>query len=187
METLRSHAAIASLAALGGKSDAAAARNLLTLSRAHAQRADEIYPPLSVDLQLYAGLLAAHVGDRALLADALRGVQDSSVVRDYPTVGQLHTVLLAEQDRLAGDIDEALQRLRPLAGQDASLVAVHWALMRAERAAGNADASAAQSRWLATHRGRVLTENTTSDLLRFFNAWVSREALQATPATAASR
>ena len=188
VETLRAHAAIASLAALRGKGDAAAAaRSLLKVSRAQAQRADEIYPPLSVDLQLYAGLLAAHVGDRVLLADALRGVQDSPVARDYPTVGQLHTVLLAEQDRLAGNIDEALLRLRPLAGQDASLVAVHWALMRAERAAGNADASAAQSRWLATHRGRVLTENTTSDLLRFFNAWVSREALQPTPAKTASR
>ncbi len=187
VETLRSRAAIASLAVLPGKRDAAvAARSLLRISRANAQQADEIYPPLSVDLQLYAGLLAAHVGDRALLADVLRGVQDSPLVRDYPTVGQLHAVLLAEQDRLAGNVDAALQRLRPLAGQDTSLVAVHWALMRAERAAGNADAAAAQSRWLATHRGRVFTENATSDVLRFFNVWVSREALHATPATATS-
>ncbi len=189
LETLRARAAIASLAVLTGSGDAAAAvvRDLLSVSRAQAQKADAIYPPLSVDLQLYAGLLAAHAGDRALLADALRSVQDSAVVRDYPTVGQLQAVLLAEQDRLAGNVDAALMRLRPLARQDTSLVAVHWALMRAERAAGNADAATAQSRWLATHRGRVFTENTTSDVLRFFNVWVAREALQATPATAASR
>ena len=57
---------------------------------------------------MYAGLLAAHAGDRALLADVLRGMRDNTVVRDFPTVGQLHAVLLAEQDRLAGNVDAAL-------------------------------------------------------------------------------
>ncbi|MGV8923224.1 MAG: putative peptide modification system cyclase [Thermomonas sp.] len=188
LETLRARAAIASLVALAGSGDAAgAARGLLSASRAQAQQADAIYPPVSVDLQLYAGLLAAHAGDRALLADALHGVHDSVVVRDYPTVGQLWAVLLAEQDRLAGNLDAALARLRPLVKHDSALVAVHWGLMRAEQSAGNADAAMTQSRWLATHRGRVLTENTTSDVLRFFNVWVSREASQATRATTASR
>ena len=188
LEAQRARAAIASLSALAdGGNAAGAVRSLLTVSRAHAQETDAIYPSMSTDLQLYAGLLAAHAGHRALVADALRGMQDNVVVRDFPTVRQLHEVLLAEQDRLAGNVEAALLRLRPLAKQDVALVAVHWALMRAERSAGNADAATAQSRWLATHRGRVFGENTTSDVLRFFNAWVSREALQATPTTTASR
>lgn len=188
VETLRARAAIASLAALSGDADAAGAvRDLLATARSNARQADAIFPPMSVELQLYAGLLAAHAADKALVADALRGVQGSAIVREYPTVGQLHAILLAEQERLSGNVDAALTRLRPLAKQDTALVAVHWALMLAERQAGNGDAAAAQSRWLATQRGRVLTENTTSDVLRFFNAGVSRGALQAKPATPASR
>jgi hypothetical protein len=188
VDTLRARAAITSLVVLSGEGDATSTiRDLLAAARTNARQADAIFPPMSVELQLYAGLLAAHAGDRTLLADALSGVRDSTVVRDYPTVAQLHLVLLAEQDRLSGKSDEALARLRPLARQDSALVAVHWALANAEQAAGNADAAAVQTRWLATRRGRVLTENTSSDVLRFFNTWVSREASQATPATPASR
>ena len=62
--------------------------------------------------------------------------------------------------------------------KETALVVVHWALMRAELAAGNATGAQAQTKWLATHRGRVFAEMTTIEVLRFFNAAVSAEAMQ---------
>ena len=55
-------------------------------------------------------------------------------------------------------------------------MAVHWALMRAA-AASNPATAAAEARWLATRRGRVFAESTTTDVLRFFNIAVSRQAI----------
>ena len=63
------------------------------------------------------------------VADLLRQTEGSQVVRDYPTVGQLRQVVLAEQERMAGKPQEALARLQPLARQDTALVVVHWALI----------------------------------------------------------
>jgi hypothetical protein len=96
-------------------------------------------------------------------------------------------VVLAEQERIAGKPQAAALRLRTLAKADSALVTVHWALMRAERDAGDVRAAQAQRDWLATRRGRVFAENTTTDVLRFFNVAVSAEALrerQRTPAAA---
>ena len=189
LETLRAHAAIASVAALAGHADAV--REVRALSAAAQARADEvdaIYPPSSIELQLLGGLLAAYRSDAEGVAQALARVRDSAIVRDYPTVGQLQQVVLAEQERLTGKQQAAAQRLRDLAAKDTALVAVHWALMRAEQAAGNTAAARAQTEWLATHRGRVFAENTTTDVLRFFNAAVSAEALRERQKTkAASR
>jgi hypothetical protein len=56
---------------------------------------------------------------------------------------------------------------------------VHWVLMGAERATGNAEAALAQRRWLSSHRGRVFAESTTTDVLRFMNAAVANEAATA--------
>jgi hypothetical protein len=70
-----------------------------------------------------------------------------------------------------------MARLVPMVKQDTALVAVHWALMRAAQAAGDEQVASAQRSWLATHRGRVFTEATTTEVLRFFNAAVSRQAL----------
>ena len=65
--------------------------------------------------------------------------------------------------------------LSQLAKQETSLVAVHWALERAARSAGDDALANEQHQWLRTHRGRVYAESTTTDLLRFFNTAVSRE------------
>ena len=180
LESLRARAAISSVAVLLAEGDAPRAlRNLLSETEARGPEADAIYPPASTELRLYAGLLAAHGNDRAGLAEALRRTGDSRAVRDYPTVAQLQQVLLAEQERLDGKPQAAAARMAGLARHDTALVAVHWALMRAEAAAGNTRAAQQQSRWLATHRGRVFAENTSTDLLRFFNVAVSGEALRA--------
>ena len=184
VESLRARAAIAGVAVLSGEGDAATAvRNLLATLDAEGAEAEAIYPPIAVELRLYAGLLAAYRGDRAAVEDALHRTQGSAVVRDYPTVAQLQQVVLAEQERLAGTPQAAVARLTPLVKHDTALVAVHWALMRAAQSTGDDKTANAQRQWLRTHRGRVFVESTTSDVLRFFNAGASREALreQATP------
>ena len=177
VDLLRARAAAASVAAFakpgGGTGDM---RDLLATTRARAKDLDAIYPPASTELQLYVGLLAAYSGDRPLLEDVLRGMRGNTVVRDYPTVAQLHDVLLAEHERMTGNAAAAKARLSPMAKQENALVVVHWALMRAEQAVGDHQAAAGQSRWLATHRGRVFVENTTTDVLRFFNAAVAVQA-----------
>jgi len=83
---------------------------------------------------------------------------------------------LAEQERLSGKPQAAIARLAPLARQERALVAVHWALMNAQRATGNTEAASKQSRWLATHRGRVFVESTTTEVLQFFNVAVAVQA-----------
>jgi|JI9StandDraft_2_1071091.scaffolds.fasta_scaffold19532_1 putative peptide modification system cyclase len=177
LESLRARAAIATLDVMGNpKGSRTELRALIADSKLWAQEVDAVYPPTSAELQLYAGLLAAYTDDPGLVADALRGVEGSRAVRDYPTVAQLREVLLAEQERLSGKPQAAIARLAPLARQERALVAVHWALMNAQRATGNTEAASKQSRWLATHRGRVFVESTTTEVLQFFNVAVAVQA-----------
>jgi len=179
VETLRAHAAIASVAVLSGHGDGMRdLRALRDALRERAQEADAVYSPASTELRLLVGLLAASRDDAAMAAGALRNVQGNAALRDYPTVGQLQQVVLAEQERMAGKPDAAIARLSPLAASDTALVAVHWALMRAADASGNAALAEAQADWLATRRGRIFAESTTTDVLRFFNAAVSAEAIR---------
>ena len=179
LETVRARAAIASVAVLAQRGDASShVQELISATEAKAMEVDAVYPPAATELHLLAGLLAARMDNAAGVANALRRTQGSRVITDFPTVAQLQQVLLAEQERLAGRPQAAAARLRPVVRRDNALVAAHWALMRAERATGNRDAAQGQSRWLATHRGRVFTESTTTDVLRFFNTAVSAEVLR---------
>ena len=117
LESLRARAAIASVAVLSGQGDVAAAlRVLLAAVDANGEDADGMYPPTSTEIRLYVGLLAAHRGDAGAVAEMLRRTRDSRIVRDYPTVAQLQQVLLAEQDRLAGKPQAAIDRLPGEAG-----------------------------------------------------------------------
>ena len=171
LEYLRARAAITSVDVLSGQKNAGqAVQDLLVAVKARGADGDALYPPISTELRLYAGLLAASREDRVTVADLLRQTEGSQVVRDYPTVGQLRQVMLAEQERMAGKPQEALARLQPLARQDTALVVVHWALMRSASAAGDATLMQEQAKWLADHRGRIYAESTTSEVLRFFNA-----------------
>jgi len=177
LEELRARAAIASISVLARQPDAGRrVQELVTATEARAVKLDAIYPPATTELHLLAGLLAASQDDALLVASALRRVQSSVAVRDYPTLAQLQQVLLAEQERLGGNPQAGVARLRPIIKRDDALVVAHWGLMRAERAAGNADASLAQAQWLATHRGRTFAESTTTEVLRFFNVAVSNQA-----------
>lgn len=168
---VRSRAAVATLAVLAGQGDGRQALAQLASSlEANAAKGDVLYPPFSVEVRLYAGLLLACLDDRAGVAEAVRRTEGSDIVRDYPTVAQLRQVVLAEQERLAGKPQAALARLRPMAGRDTALVAVHWAILRAAQAGGDATIVNQQRQWLASHRGRLATESTTSEVLRFLNA-----------------
>ena len=171
LESVRARAAVATLAVVAGQGDGRQAlAQLASALEANAAKGDALYPPFSVEVRLYAGLLSACLDDRAGVADALRRTEGSSIVRDYPTVAQLRQVVLAEQERLAGKPQAALARLRPMAGRDTSLAAVHWAILRAAQAGGDASSGNQQRRWLASHQGRLATESTTSEVLRFLNA-----------------
>ena len=171
LDALRARAALASVAVFSGNHGARSRlRELAAAVEAKGAEADAIFPPASTELRIYAGMLAAYLGDQAGVDEALARTRDSRVPADYPTVGQLRQVLLAEQERLGGRPQAAAARLRPLAADEKALVVVHWALLQAQRAAGNAVAAQAQQQWLATHQGRVLAESTTTDLLRFLNA-----------------
>jgi putative peptide modification system cyclase len=179
VEALRAQAAFASVAVMSGRATGMQeVRALRDATQARAREVDEVYPPVSAELQLLAGLLASYGDDAAMVDAVLRSVQDNPAVRDYPPVAQLRQVVLAEQERLAGKPGAAVARLAPLAGKDTTLVAAHWALMRAARAAGDVAVAEAQAKWLATKRGRVFAESTTTDVLRFFNAAVSAEAIR---------
>ncbi|HEU4992772.1 MAG TPA: putative peptide modification system cyclase [Luteimonas sp.] len=188
LEELRSRAAVADVAVLSGQAGAGErVEDLLREVNAKAAAADAIYAPTSTELRLFAGLLSAHMDDAKGVAMALDRTRDSDAVRDYPTVAQLREVVLAERDRLAGEAPAAVARLRPLAEHDTALSAVHWALMRAERAAGNDEQARAQEKWLATRRGRIFTECPATEVLPFFNVAVSAEAMKGMDDQGASR
>ena len=178
VERMRAEAAAASVQAIVQAPDARKRLHAL-LSRvdADAREVDAIVPGMSAEIRLLAGLLAARIDDRELVRIALQRVRGQEEVGDFPVVAELQQVVLAEQERLLGKPQAAATRLRSLARRDTALVMTHWGLMRAERAAGNKDAAQAQAHWLASHRGRVLTESTASDVLRFMNASASNEAL----------
>jgi thioredoxin-like negative regulator of GroEL len=179
LESIRARTALASVAVLSNRGDASAAlRNLQATLDAKGAAADDVYPPTTTEVRLYIGLLAAYRGNRAGVDEALRRTLDSQVLRDYPTVAQLQQVLLAEQERLTGKPQAAAARLMPLVKRDTALVAVHWALMRAAQASGDENAAKAEASWLVSHRGRVFTESTTTEVLRFFNVVVSADALK---------
>ncbi len=176
LEVLRARAAIASVAVLAGQGDPARTlRQLLAEVEAKGAGAETVYPPIATELRLYAGLLAAYRNDRAGVDHALRSTEGSAVAREYPTVAELQRVVRAEQERMADKPQAAAARLAPLLKQDTALVATHWAMLRAADASGDGTTAKAQADWLATHRGRIFAESTTSDVLKFFNIAISVE------------
>ena len=139
--------------------------------------ANATQPYASVETTLLAALLAARQDDAAQVRALLGAVAGNPALRDYPTIAQLHQVVMAEQERLAGVPQAAVRRLAPLARRHDALVMVHWALMRAARAGGDVRLARAQAKWLATHRGRAFVEATTTDILRFANIETTNAAL----------
>ena len=178
--TLRAHAAVATVGALsphGERVDAVRGLVAAAADPAIGGAADTTTFYASVEARLLAALLAARLDDAGLVRSLLASVANAPSLRDYPTIAQLHQVVLAEQKRLAGDPVAAKRRLAPLARRHDALVMVHWSLMRAARNAGDARLARAQAKWLATHRGRAFMEATTSNILRFANIETTNTAL----------
>lgn len=178
--TLRAHAALATVGALSPSARGLDAVRGLVAAAADAAiggAADATASYATVEARLLAALLAARLDDAALVRSQLASVADAPALRNYPTIAQLHQVVLAEQQRLAGDPQAAKRRLAPLARRHDALVMVHWSLMRAARADGDIRLARAQAKWLATHRGRAFMEATTSNILRFANIEATNAAL----------
>ncbi len=130
----------------------------------------------NIEIQLFAGLLAAHRGDVQTVNQVLGNIAGQSAIRDFPMLAQQHSILMAEQARLSGKPEVAAARLRPLAQQANALLMVHWSLLNAERDAGNIDAALAQAHWLSGHRGRGFVENTGIGLLGNLNIVATTQA-----------
>lgn len=178
IEWLRARSAVMSVQVLTGADEAREQlRGGLRFIDAHARAIEADVPHGPDEVRLLVGLLAGRVDDAALVREVLAQVQEHAAIREYPTLAQLHQVVLAEQERLSGQSQAAVARLRPLARRNEALVVVHLGLMRAARAAGQNDEALAQARWLSSHRGRVFAESTTTDVLRYVNVVASTEAL----------
>lgn len=158
---------LATKAASGERGDAIGddLREKLSWIGLNARQLDAAYAPTSANYRLAVGYIAALVGDSDLLAQVLRQMKSSAAVRDYPSTRQLHEVLLAEKDRLAGHPDESVKRLAAIAEKDDALLAVHSALQRAFNDKGNYEQALAQARWISSHRGRAFVERGVSGLI----------------------
>ena len=179
-EVLRAQAALATVRVLSPQARGAGAPRALAAAAADPKvggTANATQPYASVETTLLAALLAARQDDAAQVRALLGAVAGNPALRAYPTIAQLHQVVMAEQERLAGVPQAAVQRLAPLARRQDALVMVHWALMRAARAGDDVRLARAQAKWLATHRGRAFVEATTTDILRFANIETTNAAL----------
>jgi hypothetical protein len=111
------------------------------------------------------GYLAAQLEAVPLLERVVASVDARPGIAEYPVIAQMQVVLHAELDRLRGAPEQAMRRLRPLAGRDDGLLLAHAALARAAAAAGNHREALAQARWVASHRGRAYVERPGGDML----------------------
>ena len=152
---------------LAGKNKTLLASGLLSemsVIRADAARTDAVYPSASETLLLSAGYLGARLGSLPVVDEALKAVQPSKDIEDYPLLVQARQVLMAESERLSGKPNDAVARLSPLANHDEGLFAAHSALSRAAHDAGNSELELRELKWLSTHRGRAYVEHGLADL-----------------------
>lgn len=113
--------------------------------------------------------MAVRLDDAALARSCAGRVDAMPGVAGYPMVAQMQRVLAAEIERIGRSPGKATQRLRELAGSDTALVLVHSALRRSALASGDASEAAAQSSWLAGHRGRAYAERPADGMLKVFS------------------
>ncbi len=148
-----------------GRADPARLREQLRWLGERAGKFDAVYPVYRPQYQMAIGYVAAASGETAVLDQVLRALEGETIIDGYPATAQLHQVLLAEKDRLAGRAQAAAARLAPLSKRDDAIVLVHAAYGRALRDSGNTQAALAQAQWVASHRGRAFVERALSGLL----------------------
>ncbi len=113
------------------------------------------------DHVLFLTLLTGYVGARSGAADvasaALALAEAPALTSGYPNIEAMARIVRAELLRAGGDAESAITLLVPML-DGAALYQTHSAALRAFRAAGRDADALAQADWLATHRGRALTE-----------------------------
>jgi putative peptide modification system cyclase len=150
------------------ESDEALARKLLAqLSsvKAKSDGTDRVAANFSEILALSIGYVGADIGSRSVVDAALAQVESSKDIAGFPLMEQLREALRAESERLAGKPQDAVARLDDLAKSDSALGAVHVALARAARDAGQDRIALREWRWIASHRGRAYMEWAAEDAL----------------------
>jgi putative peptide modification system cyclase len=146
---------------------AQASRRLLeeiAQAEANAQHTDALYAGFSEAMVLGLGYMGARIDSAEVVQRALAAVEKSKDVAVYPFFAQMQQILLAEQDRIAGNADAAIDRLTPIARRNDGLIASHAALLRAARKAGNDSLALEEAKWLTAHRGRAYVEGNAAGL-----------------------
>ena len=157
------------LRALGAEPVGVQVRQELAEIDRHADAFAAMYAPGAEELRLMLGLVAGMTGDAAAVQAALAAVEDSASLAAYPLSGQLHQVVLAEHERLAGNPAAAIARLQPIVRRGDALLVAHAGLMRALRAAGKLPQARVEAQWLAKHRGRAFAESSGISVLEEVN------------------
>jgi tetratricopeptide (TPR) repeat protein len=142
----------------GAKSKATLEQDLLAeLSSIAVKSAatDRVAPNYSEILALSAGNIGGLIDSQRVVSAALAQLKDSKDIAGFPLMEQLHAVLEADAERLAGKPDQAVTRLAPFARSDTALTATHAALARAARDAKQSRVALREWRWIAMHRGRA--------------------------------
>jgi putative peptide modification system cyclase len=154
-----------------------ARRIALEMDRTAAEQkhTDAVIDTFSALQMLNLGYIGARVKDIGLVERAIAAV-DQDKVAAHPMLSQMRRVLVAERARLAGNPREAIDVLRPLAGRDDALIAVHAGLMRAAADSNDAALAGKQARWLTANRGRAFVEGSDAGLVTVLTLTDSRSA-----------
>jgi len=155
----------ANLDAITGDLRADTLREELKWIDAHHAEIDKVIA-VSQDFRVAIGYLAARAGHRDVLDAAVKSIAQPDARAARPMSWQGYQVLLAEQSRLAGKPEAAIERLTSIAAKPDGLAIVHSSLARAYAAAKRPAQARREVDWLATHRGRVFVERGTTDLLQ---------------------
>ena len=126
----------------------------------------------STNHRLAVGWLAARSGDGALLSDAIASLGERKAVAGYPLAEQAWDALLAEQDRMNGKPEAAINRLSATARKPDALQMIHVAHARALADAGQWQGAVSEWQWVArasrtrvrrTRHGRMLDPMTIAE------------------------
>jgi putative peptide modification system cyclase len=106
---------------------------------------------------LYAGVVAARIGDLATARRVEAALRGPAPALGYPAVDDLLATLRAELALASGGARRAVADLAPrVTGSELNIV--HATLLRAHRRAGQSAEALREAEWLAAHRGRAYTE-----------------------------
>ena len=143
-------------------------RSEIAALHADSARLESIYPRLDSYLLLGAGYLGARLGSLSGIEQVIAAVPEADIA-GFPLLQEMRAALVAESLRLRGRPGEALEMLGPLLRNGEVTIPVRSMAIRAARDAGEWNIVLAQSRWLATHRGRAFVEQGVDSLPTPFN------------------